>query len=222
MAPTTRWQGMTMVAVGGADVAGGAGFADLLRQFGVGGRLAVGNFWQALPDLELEGGALRSEREVESAQLTGKVGGELADGFSKKVAVLLPVGGRRLFCFFVGKGELAQPGFVGGQQQGADGAVEAREIHDVLPLSIILIQLTAALKAVEVHTVGQRAVGKTTALMRADQWNARRLGGGHGDAAQVFGFQAVDVGLAHGARHHRGFARAGGEEVERCLGVFVQ
>ncbi len=42
--------------------------------------------------------------------------------------------------------------------------------------------------------------------MLADQQDIRRLGGGEGERAQVFGLEVVQVGLAGAARHHRGLA----------------
>ena len=67
-----------VAAVGGADGAHGLGVVDGVGDGLVAGGVAVADAEKLLPDLALERGAVQGQGQIEAAQVTGEIGGQLA------------------------------------------------------------------------------------------------------------------------------------------------
>ena len=126
-APMTRWQGtdngQRVCAVGKSHGPRSLRAAESPRDLAVGNGLPVRYDAQRLPHRQLEGGAARGERELESPSRAGEVLPQLRDRRTKRFLLLQPLPWRP---------PRARPGLemhqgerVGGarQQQRADGCV---------------------------------------------------------------------------------------------------
>src|SRR5918994_2772204 len=109
-----------VAAVGEADGADLARVAERERERAVGGRLAIRDAEQQVPDAALEGGPGGAQLELELRALAGEVLGELAGRLGERLRVVLPDGvevERRHV-------EAGQGSVLGGQQELPDRAVD--------------------------------------------------------------------------------------------------
>ena len=108
-----------------ANRTGAAGVADALRQLRIADGRAERDAREFVPDLQLELGALRRQRQVEVAAAAGEVFGQLRlGGLQDRMLAAVPVravGGMAV----VAELDVAQAGVVRRQHQRADRAVDA-------------------------------------------------------------------------------------------------
>ena len=128
-APITRWQGSTIgnglrpFAAPTARVP--LGVADALRQLRIADRRAERDAREFVPDLQLEVGALRRQRQLEPAAPAIEIFAQLRFGGAQHVVLAaVPVGAVGGMAV-VAELDVAQAGVVRRQHQRADRAVDA-------------------------------------------------------------------------------------------------